>query len=400
MATQQATAPRYTHIDADTHILEPADVWTARVPAKYRDRVPRMVRDDSGRDIWVMEGRQISTVGFFALAGWPTPFPDCPPTLDDCIPAAYDADARLAYMDSIGTWAEVIYPNVAGFGSQKFLSIEDEDLKILCVRAYNDFLRDWASADPRRLLTVMATPYWDIDLTVAEVERGIELGHRGILFTGEPQRFGLPVLADKHWDPLWSLAQEAGLAVHFHIGSGEVNSLFTPERINAAGTAATYGLSSVQMFLGNGMQVADLLLSGVLPRFPELRFVSVESGVGWIPFLLEAVDYSYLEGCPGKKGEWDLMPSEYFRRQVYACTWFESLPFRHMLDADLPLDNICFETDFPHPTCLFGNVAEVIERGAGSLDPASRRKVLWDNAARLYDVETVEEANAAAPAPV
>jgi predicted TIM-barrel fold metal-dependent hydrolase len=71
-----------------------------------------------------------------------------------------------------------------------------------------------------------------------------------------------------------------------------------------------------------------------------------------------------------------------------------------MLDADLPLDNICFETDFPHPTCLFGNVAEVIERGAGSLDPASRRKVLWDNAARLYDVETVEEANAAAPAPV
>jgi uncharacterized protein len=389
----------YTHLDADTHILEPPDVWTARVPEKYRDRVPRMVRDDSGKDIWVMEGRQISTVGFFALAGWPTPFPDCPPTLDACLPAAHDAHARLEYMDSIGTWAEVIYPNVAGFGSQKFLSIDDADLKLHCVRAYNDFLRDWASADPRRLITIMAMPYWDIDLTVAEVERGIELGHRGILFTGEPQRFGLPVMADRHWDPLWSIAQEAGLAIHFHIGSGEVNSLFTPDRIAAAGTAATYGLSSVQMFLGNGAQVADLLLSGVLPRFPELRFVSVESGVGWVPFLLEAVDYSYLEGCPGKVGEWELMPSEYFRRQVYACTWFESLPFHHMLE-DLPLDNICFETDFPHPTCLYGNVEETIERATDALDPETREKILWGNAARLYGVETIDEANAAAPATV
>ena len=233
----------------------------------------------------------------------------------------------------------------------------------------------------------MATPYWDIDLTVAEVERGIELGHRGILFTGEPQRFGLPVLADRHWDPLWSLAQEAGLAVHFHIGSGEISNLFTPERVGAAGTAATYGLSSVQMFLGNGVQVADLLLSGILPRFPELRFVSVESGVGWIPFLLEAVDYSYLEGCVGKKGEWELLPSEYFRRQVYACTWFEKLPFQTMLQ-DLPLDNICFETDFPHPTCLYGNVEETIEGAVGALSESTRRKILWDNTARLYGVET------------
>ena len=233
----------------------------------------------------------------------------------------------------------------------------------------------------------MATPYWDIDLTVAEVKRGIELGHKGILFTGEPQRFGLPVLADRHWDPLWSLAEEAGIAVHFHIGSGEISNLFTPERVAAAGTAATYGLNSVQMFLGNGVQVADLLLSGILPRFPELRFVSVESGVGWIPFVLEAVDYSYLEGCLNKKGEWELMPSEYFRRQVYACDWFETMPFHHMLE-DLPLLQHLLRNRLPAP-----DVPLRQRRGddrARDRRPRSRDrppKILWDNAAGLYGVE-------------
>ncbi len=175
--------------------------------------------------------------------------------------------------------------------------------------------------------------------------------------------------------------------MHFHIGSGNVGTAFTPARIAAVGTAATYALSSIELFMGNGIQVADLLLSGVLPRFPDLKFVSVESGVGWIPFVLEAVDYSYLEGREDGTSEWDLMPSEYFRRQVYACTWFENLPFERMID-DLPLDNICFETDFPHPTCLYGNVAERIESALGHLPADRRRRVLWDNTAGLYGIET------------
>jgi predicted TIM-barrel fold metal-dependent hydrolase len=379
------TALTYTNIDADTHITEPPDVWTSRVPAKYRDRVPHMERNDLGQDIWVLDGTQIYTVKFSATAGWPRPFPDGPPTLEDCHPASYDAHARLAHMDTIGTWAQVLYPNVAGFGAQKFLRIDDQGLKLACVRAYNDFLRDFASADDRRLITIMATPFWDIDETIAEITRGIELGHRGILFTGEPQRFGLPFLGDHHWDPLWSLAQESGLAIHFHIGSGDAGTTFSPERIAVNGTAATYGLSSVELFLKNGMQVSDLLLSGILPRFPDLKFVSVESGVGWIPFVLEATDHSYLEGRVGRASEWDMLPSDYFRRQVYACAWFEKVAFTHLADV-LPMDNILFETDFPHPTCLYGDVAERIESSLSTLSPDARHKVLWGNAARLYDV--------------
>jgi predicted TIM-barrel fold metal-dependent hydrolase len=289
-------------------------------------------------------------------------------------------------MDSEGIWAQVLYPNVASFGGQRFLSFPDDELKLVCVRAYNDFLRDWASADHDRLITIMSTPFWDVDAAVEEMHRCADAGHRGILFTGEPHRFGLPYLADRHWDPLWATAQDLGLPIHFHIGSGDTASSFTPERVAATSTAATFAYTAIEMFLKNGLQVADLLMSGILPRFPDLQFVSVESGIGWIPFVLEAVDHSYLEGRRDRTSQWDLMPSEYFARQVYACYWFETVAPRLLLD-EIPVDNILFETDFPHPTCLYGNVQEKIEAGLGEAPDDVRRKILWGNAARLYGVQ-------------
>jgi predicted TIM-barrel fold metal-dependent hydrolase len=357
-------------IDVDSHLTEPADVWTSRVPHRYVDRVPQMKRNDEGIDIWVLDGQRISTVGMTAPAGWPTPFPSGPPTFEECPPASHDASARLSYL----------------FGSQRFLRLADEHLKLLCVRAYNDFLRDWAAADSRRLLTIMAMPFWDVAASVAEIARGAAAGHRGILFTGEPQRFGLPHLGDKHWDPLWSAAQDADLPIHFHIGSGDMETSFKPDRVAATSTAAAYAYTSTELFLKNGLQVADLITSGVLVRFPTLKFVSVESGIGWIPFVLEAADHSYLEARPGHRSEWDMLPSDYFRRQVYACYWFETVAPTKLL-GEIPEDNVLFETDFPHPTCLFGNIRERIDASLGNASAATREKILWGNAARLYGVE-------------
>ena len=373
-------------IDVDTHLTEPRDVWTSRVPSRYVEHVPHVVRNELGRDVWIVDDQHLSTVGNTAVAGWPRPFPDAPPTLEDCPLAAYDAPARLRMMDELGTWAQVLYPNVAGFGSQRFLQLADDELKLMCVRAYNDFLRDWASADSRRLITIMSLPFWDIEATAAEIDRSASAGHRGILFTGEPQRFGLPFLGEPHWDPLWSRAQEAGLPVHFHIGSGDTSSSYTPERVAAHGSAATNAYSSTEMFLKNGLQVADLLTSGVLPRFPDLQFVSVESGIGWIPFVLEAADHGYLAGRVDHTCEWDLLPSEYFRRQVYACYWFETTAPTRLLGA-IPVDRILFETDFPHPTCLFGNVRERIDASLAGAPEDARHRILWDNAAALYRIE-------------
>jgi predicted TIM-barrel fold metal-dependent hydrolase len=379
---------RYPIIDADTHITEPADVWTSRVPSKWRDRVPQ-VRwiEDERAEVWFIDGNRAGMVGQTASAGWPETFPKCPPTYEQAHRGAWDASARLAYMDSIGCWAQVLYPNIGGFGSQAFLRLRDPELMLACVRAYNDFQLDWISPDPRRFIPILATPFWDVAAAVEEVERCAALGHRGILFSASPQDFGQPFLGDRHWDPLWAVAQETGLPISLHIGSGRMDDGFTPERVRVDGSGPTYARTSCGLFLGNGIQLADLLFSGVLPRFPGVRFVSVESGIGWLPFVLEAADYHYhMAGVRKERPEFELLPSEYFRRQVYGCFWFEK-QMTHELLAAIGVDNLMFETDFPHPTCLYGNVAETIEASLGKETEAVRRRLLFENAAELYRVE-------------
>lgn len=387
MGDLMAQAPELI-IDADSHVTEPPDVWTSRVPAKYRERVPHVVRDGAA-DKWVLGDKPLTQVGVTAPAGWPTFPPEYPPTYEDVHPGSYDAKARLGYMDGAGIWAQVLYPNVGGFGSQNFLTLEDEALKLMCVSTYNDFLLEWSSADNRRLLAVVATPYWDIDATVAEVQRCVPLGARGILFTGEPHRFGLPVIGDPHWNPLWEIARDANLPIHFHIGNaGSTLEEASPQRYANHGVAAAQAYTAVSLFLKNGVQCSDLITSGVLNRYPELKFVSVESGIGWLPFMLEATDYSWLGAFrPGRERQpEDVLPSDLFRQSVYVTYWFESVAPKHFLDV-IPLDNVLFETDFPHTTCLFENIQETIHAGIGHLDSGTRRKILWDNAARLYGIE-------------
>lgn len=376
-------------IDADSHVTEPKDTWTARVPQRFVDDVPHVERTADGRDTWVLQGEPIGTMGVSAPAGWPDFPPNYPPTLDDCLPAAYNATARLAYLDDAGIWAQVLYPNVGGFGSERFLRLDDPELKLACVQAYNDFLLEWSDADRARLLPVVATPFWDVDATVREITRTLESGARGVLFTGEPQRYGLPYLGDHHWDPLWASTQDAGVPVHFHIGNaGELPEIMTPERLAAHGNAATQTFAAVDLFMKNGVQCVDLITSGVLPRYPGLQFVSVESGMGWLPFALEAADYSYLGALrSGRARDPDeLLPSELFARQVYVTYWFELIAPKHLLDV-IPVDHVLFETDFPHTTCLYGNIAETIERGLGHVTDEVRHKILWANAARLYGIE-------------
>jgi predicted TIM-barrel fold metal-dependent hydrolase len=376
-------------IDVDAHVTEPADVWTARLPDRLRDQAPHLVRDaTTGRDTWHLgDSTPLVSVGHTAVAGWPEPFPAAPRNMDEVPRAAWEPHARLDYLDSIGVWAQALYPNVAGFGNQQFLRLGDPELMLACVRAYNDFLLEWSSTDSRRLLPIMATPFWDVPAAVAEVQRCAAAGHRGVLFTGEPQLYDLPYLGDPHWDPFWSVVQETGLAVSFHIGSGDFTSGFAPGRVKAHGAGATYVATSVALFLDNGIQIADLLMSGVLARFPELQFVSVESGVGFLPFVLDAADYAFEDAKVWRDRPYFTMkPSEYFRRQVFGCWFFEERTVAGVIDA-VGADRLLFETDYPHPICLFGNVREKIDAGLAGQPAEVRHQILWENSAALYRVE-------------
>jgi predicted TIM-barrel fold metal-dependent hydrolase len=385
----------YTIIDVDTHVSELPDTWTSRVPASMRDRVPHVDKDAKGRDIWVINGKQVSLVGLLATAGRGD-FMSYPATFEELHPGSYDAKARLKYMDEMGIWAMVMYPNVAGFGSQQFLKLGDPELMLACVEAYNNFQTEWAAEDPRRLLPITSTPFWDIDASVKEIRRCAAMGHKGILFTGEPQKLGQPMLGDPAWNPLWEASVELDMPISFHIGSGNMEGGMTREMMASYGKMATFTAGSVEVFLKNAIQMSDLLLSGVLSRYPEIQFVSVESGIGWVPFVLEALDYQFVGNrVSEERPDLDMLPSEYFRRNVFACYWFEQVAPRRLIDK-IGVDRIMFETDFPHPTSLYGDeVHERIETGLSDCTDEVRRAILWGNAQKLYKVEEPTEADLA-----
>src|SRR5262249_41593673 len=136
---------------------------------------------------------------------------------------------------------------------------------------------------------------------------------------------------------------------------------------------------------GNARVVANLIYSGVLERFPRLKFVSVESGIGWIPFMLQALDYQLTETAPSATSFMTMKPSEYFKRQIYGCFWFEREGLGHTI-LQVGEDNVMWESDFPHPTCLYPQPVSYAEKAIASLPKSMARKVMGGNAARVYNI--------------
>jgi predicted TIM-barrel fold metal-dependent hydrolase len=381
-------------IDVDTHVVEPYDLWTSRVStAKWGDQVPHVVFDEAAKkDLWVSGDTVLGAAAAAAQAGWSEPPPYHPASLDLVDKSLYDNVARLNLMDQYGIHAQVLYPNVAGFGAGRFTDMDGE-LALLLLQGYNNFLTDFASADPKRLIPITAVPFWDLDLSIAEMERCRAAGHRGIIFSQAPEFFGQPTLGDPHWDRLWAAAQDLELPVNFHIGGGDMSgvNLLHP----SSGPSANYASFPVTFFVSNTRTIATLIGSGICHRFPRLNFVSVESGVGWLPFVTEALDWMWTECAVTREHpEYDLLPSEYFKRQIYGCFWFEHGPSLTAAVETLGADNILYETDFPHPTSMTpGPVSsalpakDFIAQKLGHFPEPVLRKILHDNAARLYHLD-------------
>ena len=376
-------------IDADTHLTEPHDLWTTRAPKAYRERVPQVL-DVNGQPMWTVDGIALQRASASSVVhkdgsrslgtefiGW---------TFDDAHPAAYDVRARLKVMDEIGVWAQIVYPNAAGFGGQRFGQLQDPVLKNLCASLYNDAMVDMQADGGGRLFPMALLPWWDIAASVAEAERAGALGLRGVNMTSDPQQGGAPDLSSRAWDPLWEVCADLGLPVNFHIGASETSlSWFGTSPWPSQGDDQKLAIGSAMMYLTNARVIANLIFSGLLERHPKLQFVSVESGIGWIPFVLEALTHQQGELPPAVLDYMTLSPLEYFKRQIYACFWFEKQDVSHTLEI-LGSDHILFETDFPHPTCLYPDSMALAAPGLAQLSSATRRKVLQENAASLYRI--------------
>ena len=385
-----ADAQRLSIIDVDAHISEPHDLWTRRAPAALRDRLPRVVKNGDKR-AWVVERDiQLSTstpssvirkdgaksrgTEFF---GW---------EIEDVHEASYDMTARVALLDQLGLYAQILYPNVAGFGSQNFMKVEDQALRLTCARIYNDSMAEIQAQHGGRILPMALMPWWNIAQSVEEVARAKALGMKGIVMCSDPDSIGLPDLGDPAWLPFWEACDDAEMPVNFHIGASETSfNMFGRASWPSMGTRRRLALGSSALFLENSRVISNLIYSGLFERCKKLKVVSVESGIGWIPFVLESIDYEWNE--TGSHGEQalSLPPSEYFKRHIYGCFWFEKTAPTRLIDQ-VGEDNVLFETDFPHPTCLYPNVQEHIAEISAGWSAARKRKILQDNAAKLYKI--------------
>jgi uncharacterized protein len=381
-------------IDVDAHVMEPPDLWTSRLGQKWDvEDVPHVKRDSvTGEDVWFVGGQRELTAGLSAMAGHDEYFPDHPLTYDDFDPGAWQPKARLAWMDKMGVYAQVLYPNVGGFGSGSYGRIKDLELRMDCIRAYNDFIAEFAGEDAKRLVPTTAIPFWDVEEAVRELKRANALGHRGVMVSSQPEQFGEPVLADPHWDPVWRTAQELGVPVCFHVGSGD--RAFRTHGFAPNGAHANMAKASSLSFMANANAVAEIIVSGMCHRFPDVNFISVESGIGWIPFLLESLDWQWKNGGVWKEhAEYELLPSEYFRRQIYGCFWFEKEISPEVIDR-LGSGHILYETDYPHPTSMSPGPASFADKPSDFLETNysgwtadTARRILHDNAAALYGLD-------------
>jgi predicted TIM-barrel fold metal-dependent hydrolase len=236
-----------------------------------------------------------------------------------------------------------------------------------------------------RLMPMPIMPAWDIGLCVKEVERMAKLGMRGVNMTTDPQDLGAPDLASRLWDPFWAACEALNMPVHFHIGASITamnffGQYFWPSQDEYVKPA----IGGSMLFIGNARVLINTVFAGIFDRFPKLRMVSVESGIGWIPFFLQSLDYQQTQSTPGTLGtKFSLTPTEYFKRQMHACFWFEDAGVAEAVAA-LGDTNVMFETDYPHPTCLYPAPLESVANKMSVLRPETRRRVMGENAARLY----------------
>jgi uncharacterized protein len=391
-------------IDCDAHFTEPPDLWSSRVPAAWQDRMPIQKTID-GKTSWYVDGELWASTGGNTIRDGREkvlgshviqPFS----AIDR---AAWSVKERLEVLDEMGVLAQVLYPNAVGFASNHIFAIEDHEQRTVVLRAYNDFFMDLQAESEGRLIPQAVLPVWDMDLTVKEMTRLIDHGARGFTLSDKPELIGLPELNSEYFAPMWDIFNESGTVASFHIGSGarreEQEAMRRQEVVtNAPGQLSTFwssfgpqrrlAIHATQMYMSNVRIIVNFCMSNLFDRYPNLKVVSAESGIGWIPFILEALEYQ-LDQMVTDSDEVSLQrrrPTDYFRDHLWVMFWFEQVAPAKLIN-DIGAHNILVETDVPHPTCLYPGANERFAKALAGIEPQVKRRILYENAAELYQVK-------------
>jgi predicted TIM-barrel fold metal-dependent hydrolase len=331
-------------ISADSHVSEEGDFWTENLPREFREAAPSFPRRELG-------------VGFQAH------------------PGGSDPHERVKEMAADGVSAEVLYPTLG----LRLFGLDDARLQEACFRVYNDWLIDYCSVAPERLVGIACLSVYDVDHAVQELERSRKAGMRGALVWQAPHP-DLPLHSD-HYNRLWAAAEDLEMPISLHILTGhnyskQLESQTGPEHYRGSVNLKTSEAANA---------VFDLIFYGVLDRHPRLKIVVVENEIGWFPFYLQQWDYYYRRFSKTDPLPIDREPSEYFYRQVYA-TFFNDAVGGHNF-AWWGVDNCMWSNDFPHPNSTWPHSRDVIARDLGHLPEDVRAKLVRENVAALYGLK-------------
>jgi predicted TIM-barrel fold metal-dependent hydrolase len=394
-------------VSLDDHVVEPPDIWTSRLPAKYRDVGPHIVMAPAGTPVldggtykeapgtegpdvawWFYEDQQYSVKRLIAAAGYPAEeigFDAI--TFDQMRPGCWQPQARLDDMTMNHVEASLAFPNYPRFCGQIFLKAKDKELARLCVEAYNDWQVDeWCAGSAGRLIPLCLVPLWDVELAAAEVRRNAARGVKAVAFSELPPWLGLDSIHSGYWDPFFAACAETGTVVAMHIGSGTKTITSSDDAPDA--------VQAVNMFANSALSLIDFLFSGVLVRFPELKLLYAEAQIGWIPYVLERVDdvWDVHRGWSNSQRNVSEPPSQYYYRQVVSCFFKDGVGVEN-LDR-VGRDNIAFETDYPHQDSTWPNTHQVAKELFGQLDAETVHKIVRGNAIRFLGLEGLGDGTA------
>ncbi len=371
-------------VSVDDHLVEPPDLFTARIGSTYADVAPRVVRRDDGDEVWSFLGKEMPNIGLNAVVGRPPDEYGIDPTaFNEMRAGCYDVHERVRDMNANGVLASMCFPSFSGFTGQFYGRGADRRLGAELLRIYNDWhIDEWAGAYPGRFIPLAVPPAWDPHAMAAEVRRVAAKGCHAITFSENPEKLGLPSFHEDHWDPFFAACCEAGTIICLHIGSSSqlvITSVRAPIDVMIALTP----VNSVQA-------AADLLFSPVLRKFPSLRFALSEGGIGWIPYFLERVDYVYAHHRAWTHQDFQgRLPSEVFREHVITCFIDDAVGVR--IRDLVGVDTICWECDYPHSDSTWPRSPEVLWESIASIPDADIASLTHRNAMRLFTFDPFAE---------
>ncbi|HEX2737518.1 MAG TPA: amidohydrolase family protein [Acidimicrobiia bacterium] len=392
-------------ISVDDHVIEPAGVWQDRLPAKYLEIGPRVVRtklaemtfiggkfdyraaadDEDGVlcDWWYYEDLRWPQTRLSAAAGYPREEVTVSPiTYDTMRPGCFEPVARLEDMNVNHVEASLSFPSFPRFCGQTFKEASDMVLADLCVKAYNDWMFDeWCGGSGGRLIPLPIIQLWDAELAAKEVQRNAARGGHAVCFSEIPPFLGLPSIhdADGYWDPFFRACAETDTVVCMHIGSSS--------KMPSTSADAPPGVGSTLTYMNAAMSLTDFLMSGVFERFPRLTVAYSEGQIGWIPYILERADTVWREnrGWSGVTDQVKRPPSEYYHDHVYGC-FFDDVHGLASLDV-IGVDTVTFETDYPHSDSTWPHTKKVAEEIMKDLTQEQVDKICRTNAIRMLHLD-------------